>query len=197
MAEKKMQVGSFHHQMTTVKNMDEAIHLYCDVLGLELTSRLIVPNDVLPETVGSQEVWGAEIDHVWEIATLDNGRGAPIELCHPIYPAVIQQGNTEATPVTGTTDYGFTGHTEQGFAVEGIDAWYDWIVENGYRPQSKPWEAAPGCYTFVFYDKEGNIIQLYEDPAHPAIPGWTSVPGMPKGDFRSPQQKALAEKSYK
>ena len=188
MAEKKMQVGSFHHQMTTVKNMDEAIHLYQDVLGLELTSRLIVPNDVLPEKVGSQDIWGSDIDHVWEIATLDNGRGAPIELCHPIYPAVVLMDKS--------TDYGYTGHTEQGFAVEDIHGWYKWIVENGYRPQSEPWEAAPGCFTFVFYDKEGNIIQLYEDPAQPAIPCWTGVPGMPKGDFRSPEQKAMAEKTY-
>lgn len=27
MAEQKMQVGSFHHQMTTVKDMDEAISI--------------------------------------------------------------------------------------------------------------------------------------------------------------------------
>lgn len=40
-------------------------------------------------------------------------------------------------------------------------------------------------------------IQLYEDPGQPAIPHWTSIPGMPKGDFRSPEQKAFCEKSYK
>lgn len=189
MSEKKMQVGSFHHQMTTVKDMDEAIRLYQDVLGLELQSRLIVPNDVLPESVGSTDIWGEDVDHVWEIATLDNGRGAPIELCHPIYPAVELR--------VAENDYGYTGHTEQGFAVEDINGWYAWIVENGYRPQSEPWEAAPGCMTFVFYDREGNIIQLYEDPAQPAVPQWTGVPGMPKGDFRSPEQKALCEKTYK
>lgn len=189
MAEKKMQVGSLHHQMTTVKDMDEGIHLYRDVLGLELTARLIVPNDALADEVGSQEVWGDSVDHVWEIATLDNGKGAPIELCHPIFPEVVL--------CEKTVDYGFTGHTEQGFAVEDINAWYAWIVENGYRPQSEPWETAPGCMTFVFYDKEGNIIQLYEDSEHPAIPRWTSIPGMPKGDFRSPEQKAMCEKTYK
>lgn len=186
---KKMQVGSLHHQMTTVKDMDEAIHLYQDILGLTLTARLIVPNDALSDDVGSEAVWGDGVDHVWEIATLDNGKGAPIELCHPIYPEVVFVGNT--------TDYGFTGHTEQGFAVEDIDAWYQWIVDNGYRPQSEPWETAPGCMTFVFYDKEGNIIQLYEDSEHPVIPRWTTVPGMPQGDFRSPEQKAMCEKTYK
>lgn len=189
MEEKKMQVGSFHHQMTTVKDMDEAIHLYQDVLGLELVSRLIVPNDVLPEKVGSQEIWSDDIDHVWEIATLDNGKGAPIELCHPIYPPVVVMEKS--------TDYGFTGHTEQGFAVKDIHAWYKWIVENGYAPQSEPWEAGVGCFTFAFYDKEGNVIQLYDDPNQPAIPLWTPIPGAPKGDFRSPEQKALAEKSYR
>lgn len=188
MAEKKMQVGSLHHQMTTVKNMDEAIHLYCDVLGLELTSRLIVPNDVLPEDVGSKKVFSDGIDHIWEIATLDNGKGAPIELCHPIWPEVV---------VCNTTDYGYTGHTEQGFAVAGINEWYEYIIANGYRPQSPPWEAAPGCMTFAFYDKEGNVIQLYEDPEQPAVPRWTSIPGMPKGDFRTPDQKAWAESTYK
>ena len=196
--EKKMQVGSFHHQMTTVKDMDEAIHLYRDVLGLELTARIIVPNDALSDDVGSQGVWADGIDHVWEIATLDNGKGAPIELCHPIYPEVVLNGNTDNSPVTGTTDYGFTGHTEQGFAVnDDINEWYKWIVANGYRPQSEPWETSPGCMTFVFYDKEGNVIQLLEDSEHPAIPHWGSIPGMPKGDFRTPEQKAMCEKTYK
>lgn len=194
---KKMQVGSFHHQMTTVKDMDEAIHLYRDVLGLELTSRLFVPNDALPKSVGSKEVWDEDIDHVWEIATLDNGKGAPIELCHPIYPEVVMCNKNATKHCSGTTDYGFTGHTEQGFAVSGIDEWYDWIVENGYRPQSKPWETSPGCMTFVFYDKEGNVIQLFDDPDQPAIPVWACIPGMPKGDLRTPEQKKLAEGTYK
>lgn len=187
--EKKMMVGSLHHQMTTVKDMDEAIRLYSDVLGLTVTARLIVPNDAISDDVGSDAVWGDGVDHVWEIATLDNGKGAPIELCHPIYPPVVK--------VEGTTDYGFTGHTEQSFAVADIWAWYNWIVENGYRPQSEPWETAPNCMTFVFYDKEGNIIQLYEDKEQPAIPRWTSIPGMPQGDFRTPEQKAMCEKTYK
>lgn len=190
MAEKKMQVGSLHHQMTTVKNMDEAVRLYRDVLGLEMTSRSIIPNDILrPEggEGGTKEVFGDDIDHIWEIVTLDNWKGAPIELCHPIYPEVV---------VCNTTDYGFTGHTELGFAVAGIDEWYDWIVENGYRVQSKPWEAAPKCMTFCFYDTEGNVIQLYDDPAQPAIPSWTKM-DFPISDFRTPEQKAWAEDTYK
>jgi hypothetical protein len=44
----------------------------------------------------------------------------------------------------------------------------------------------------VFYDKEGNVIQLYEDPAQPAIPCWTKL-DYPISDFRSPEQKAWAE----
>ena len=112
------------------------IHLYQDVLGLTLNARLMVPNDALSDDVGSEAIWG-DVDHVWEIATLDNGKGAPIELYHPIYPAVVVMDKS--------TDYGFTGHTEQGFAVEDINAWYKWIVDNGYRPQSKPWEAAPAA----------------------------------------------------
>ena len=190
MAEKKMVVDSLHHQMTTVKDMDAAVHLYQDVLGLELTSRLIVPNDILPEDVGSSKVFSDGIDHVWEIATLDNWTGAPIELCHPIFPEVVK--------MAGQTDYGFTGHTEQGFAVTDINAWYDWITQNGYRTQSPVWEAAPGCYTFAFYDTEGNVIQLYEDPRHPAVPSWTKLDfPMPTHDFRTPEQKAWAESTYK
>jgi catechol 2,3-dioxygenase-like lactoylglutathione lyase family enzyme len=187
MAEKKMQVGSLHHQMTTVKDMDEAIHLYQDVLGLKLTARLFVPNDVIEPEIGSQEVWADGIDHIWEIATLDNGKGAPIELCHPIWPAV---------EMVNTSGYGFTGHTEQGFAVEDIDAWYDWIVENGYTPQSKPWPTSPGVKTFCFFDKEGNVIQLTDDSEQPAIPHWPDM-GYPIADFRTPEQKAWAEKTYR
>lgn len=186
---KKMKVGSFHHQMTTVKNMDEAIRLYRDVLGMELISRLIVPNDAIRPAEGeggTKEVFGDGVDHIWEIACLDSGAGAAIELCHPIYPEVAM----------GNTDYGFTGHTERGFAVEDINAWYDWIVENGYHPQSKPWDGGAGCMTFCFYDTEGNVIQLWEDPEHPAIPRWIRMP-LPAADIRTPEQIKWAEDTYK
>ncbi len=192
MAEKKvMKIGSFHHQMTTVKDMDAMIHLYRDVLGMELTSRVVVPDDAIRPADGAEgtkAVMGDDIDRIWEIATLDSNQGACIELCHPIYPPVV------CTPPE-TRGYGYLGHSERGFAVEDIDAWYDWIVENGYVPQSRPWQAGPNSRTFVFFDPEGNMIQLYEDMEHPTIPRWERMCDIV--DLRKPEQIPFIESTYK
>lgn len=174
-----------HHQMTIVKDMDAAIHMYQDVFGMELIGRILVPNDDLDE-VGKEKIWG-DNEHQWEIATLDSGAGALIELCHPIHPQLI-----ESKPEW--KDYGFTGHTEQGFLVDDIDEWYKKIVDAGYRPQSEPWYAGNTLRTFAFYDYEGNVIQLAQDLTNAEVPSWERM--FSTADQRTPEQIEKLKKTY-
>jgi catechol 2,3-dioxygenase-like lactoylglutathione lyase family enzyme len=178
-----------HHQMTTVRDMEAAIHMYRDVFGMELIGRVLVPDttgDGLDE-VGKDKVWG-DNEHQWEIATLDSGAGALIELCHQVHPPL------KVLPPE-LKDYGATGHTEQGFLVDNIDEWYKKIVDAGYRPQSEPWYAGKTLRTFAFYDYEDNVIQLTEDMTKPETPYWDRMFNPP--DTRTPAQIEMLEKTYK
>lgn len=178
-----------HHQMTIVKDMDAAVHMYRDVFGMELVGRVVVPDLDAEgmEDVGKEKVWG-EGERYWEIATLDSGAGALIELCHPVYPP-LELSKPE------WKDYGYTGHTEQGFLVDDIDAWYKKIVNAGYRPQSEPWYAGRTLRTFAFYDYEDNVIQLTEDLTKAEVPSWERMFNPP--DTRTPKRIEMLKKSYK
>lgn len=175
-----------HHQMTIVKDMDAAIHMYRDVFGMELIGRVLVPHDDVDE-VGGEKIWG-DNERQWEIATLDSGAGALIELCHPIHPPLLEKSAKEK-------DYGYTGHCEQGFLVDDIDEWYKKIVEAGYRPQSEPWYGGTNIRTFAFYDYEDNVIQLTEDLTGDEVPAWERM--FSPADQRTPQQIEKLEKTYR
>lgn len=176
----------FHHQMVCVKDMEEAIHLFQDVLGFELVARMVVPDDrFMPEEL-VKENFGQT--HKWEIALFDSNAGALIELTHAIDPPV-QLADPE------WVNYFYTGITELGFMVDGLDAWYKKIVDAGYKTQSEPWPGGISGRTFVFFDKEGNIIQLWEDTTKPDIPHWDRFFDTP--DVRTPEQIELLKKTYR
>ena len=189
-----------HHIMAEVKNMDEAVHLWCDVMGLELRSRIVIAKTadsevgVLSEGVDSamdKAESEEQIASMREIVCLQNNAGVVVELTHNVIPDEI------VTPRENRT-YGAAGYLEFAFLVDDIDAWYDRIVEAGYTPLSDaPWPAGEAQMSFQFYDSEGNIIQLmsYVDGWDiPDLPEW---PGAGAGDQRTDEQIALCEASYK
>lgn len=148
----------WHHMCITVEDMDEAIHLWQDVLGFELTYRGIIPDpDTLADNSHMEDSTEGEEFYQSETATLDSNCGAMMELQRQIHP---EQHNLSFRE----KGYGYTHITEVCMACDDIDYWYNRIVEAGYTPQSEPWISTPsGSRTFVFYDKEGNIIQLWQD----------------------------------
>ena len=78
-----------------------------------------------------------------------------IELQQPLTPLV------KKTP-QDILEYGYTGVTEVALTVTDIDAWFEKIKSAGYKLQTDyVWEA-PIARTFLFYDHDGNIIQLIE-----------------------------------
>lgn len=173
----------FHHQMVSVKDMDEAVHLFQDVLGFELVGRLVVPDeDVLDNTDHF------ESDQLqWEIVTMDSNNGAIIELAHAIRPGI------QETPHE-YLDYFYTGITELGFEVDNLEEWYDKIVALGYKTQPI-FQAGTNNTCFCFWTNEGVIIQLNEDMTKPDVPRWERYFENP--DQRSPQQIEMLQKSYK
>lgn len=152
----------WHHMCITVEDMDEAVHLWRDILGFELTYRGIIPD---PETLASNEHMADSMEdedfYQSETVTMDNPGGAMIEFQKQMHPKQVVLPNREH-------GYGYTHIVELCMAVDDIDAWYKKITGAGYQAQSEPWVATPsGSRTFVFYDKEGNIIQLWQDANGP------------------------------
>jgi uncharacterized glyoxalase superfamily protein PhnB len=147
----------------TVEDMDEAIHLWGDVLGFELLYRGIIPD---PETLASNEHMADSMEdedfYQSETVCMDSNNGAMVEFQRQIHP------KQHVLPFR-EHGYGYTHIVELGLVVDDIDAWYKKIVDAGYTPQSEPWVSAPsGSRTFVFYDKEGNVIQLWQEANPPA-----------------------------
>lgn len=173
----------FHHQMVSVKDMDEAIHLFQDVLGFELVARLVVPDD---DVLSNVDHFG-DNQFQWEIVTLDSNHGAIIELAHAIKPGI------QETPHE-YLDYFYTGITELGFEVDDLEAWYKKISDLGYKHQPI-FQMATTSKSFVFWTNEGVIIQLNEDMTKPDVPRWERYFDNP--DQRTPQQIEMLKKSYK
>jgi hypothetical protein len=92
------------------------------------------------------------------MALLSSKEGAFIELQECINPQI------QKTPEENLR-YGHTGIHELGLLVDGIDAWYDKIKAAGYRMQTDyVWACANLGRSFLFYDQDGNMIQIWESP---------------------------------
>ena len=189
-----------HHVMAEVKNMDSAIHLWCDVMGLDLKSRIVIAktaesqvgvlSEGVDDAMGMADDQEAEIVSMREIVRLQNDTGVVVELTHNVIPDEIE------TPRENRT-YGAAGYLEFAFLVDDIDAWYDRIVEAGYTPLSDaPWPAGPTQLSFQFYDDEGNVIQLMAYIEGEEVPAVNEWPGEGMGDQRTPEQIELCEASY-
>ena len=88
--------------------------------------------------------------------------GAMIELQQPEVPKI------QKTPPENLR-YGHTGIHELGLLVKDIDAWFDKVRAAGYRTQTDyVWDCASIGRSFLFYDQDGNLIQLWESPGEPS-----------------------------
>ena len=158
----------FHHMAVFVSDLDEALRLWIDVLGFELTHRATIPDGRLrePGTRIAQET----LDDIFgvdgaksEMALLTSKDGAMIELQCPSTPAI------EKTPPENLR-YGHTGIHELGLQVENIEQWFEKIRAAGYQTQTDYiWPWAGTGKSFLFYDADGNLIQFCEQRG---LPSW-------------------------
>ena len=64
--------------------------------------------------------------------------------------------------------YGYTGFGELGLLVKDIDGWFEKVRAAGYRTQTEfVWRCANLGQSFLFYDHDGNMIQLMEKDGEP------------------------------
>lgn len=153
----------FHHMALFVSDLEEAIHLWRDVMGFDLVVQTEIPDG--PKPGPDTYMYPELLDDIFKVkgarskmALLSSEQGALIELQECQVPAI------EATPPEKLR-YGHTGIHELGLLVEDIDAWFEKVRAEGYETQTEyVWQCASIGRSFLFYDKDGNMIQLWENP---------------------------------
>jgi catechol 2,3-dioxygenase-like lactoylglutathione lyase family enzyme len=159
----------FHHMAIFVSDLDEAIHLWRDVMGFDLNFRRTIPDGAGPGP--DTFMYPALLDDIFKVkgarsrmALLSSKQGALIELQQCENPAI------ERTPPEKHR-YGHTGFHELGLLVDDIDAFFAKVRAAGYQTQTEyVWTCANLGRSFLFYDRDGNMIQIWENARSEA--GW-------------------------
>lgn len=152
----------FSHICFIVSDMEEAKKLWCDVLGFKISCETMLPDGDGPDKWFNQQTLD-DIFHVKDskskMAILYNDKGLSIELQQPINPAPVKTPKADL-------QYGNTGIHEFALDVKNIDEWYEKVKAAGYEMQTPyVWTTIGGSRSFLFYDFDGNMIQLIETPS--------------------------------
>ncbi len=147
-----------------VADIEAAIGLWRDVLGFTLIKDDIVPDGREPGP--RVYLTPALLDDIFKVkdarsrmAILVSDEGAIIELQQCERPPI------ERTPPERLR-YAHTGIHELGLVVDDIDAWFARVRDAGYATQTEyVWPVGDFGRSFIFYDAEGNMIQLWEHTA--------------------------------
>jgi catechol 2,3-dioxygenase-like lactoylglutathione lyase family enzyme len=158
----------FHHMAVFVSDLQQALRLWRDVLGFRVSIEKTIPDG--PERGPDTLMYPALLDDIFKVrgarskmALLTSEDGALIELQQCEVPRI------QRTPPENLR-YGHTGFHELGLLVENIDAWFEKVRASGYRTQTEyVWTCASLGRSFLFYDDDGNMIQMWEQAA---TAGW-------------------------
>lgn len=160
----------FHHMCIVTTDLEQSIAFWRDLMGFSLEVQMDLPDAA---TAGPRTFCDARLmDDAFEtkgsrsrMALLSSSEGALIELQEPQKPGV------ERTPDSGLR-YRNSGIHELGLTVVDIDAFFAKVKAAGYRTQTDyVWSSATAGRSFIFFDNEGNMIQLWE-PSGQAM-SWT------------------------
>ena len=158
----------FHHMAVFVSDLQRALRLWRDVLGFGVAIDKTIPDGAGPgpDTIMYPQL----LDDIFKVrgarskmALLSSADGALIELQECEVPKI------QRTPPENLR-YGHTGFHELGLLIEDIDGWFAKIRAAGYQTQTEyVWQCANLGRSFLFYDDDGNMIQMWEQAA---VTGW-------------------------
>jgi catechol 2,3-dioxygenase-like lactoylglutathione lyase family enzyme len=158
----------FHHMAVFVSDLEEAIHLWRDVMGFKVIVDRTIPDGDGPGP--DTYMYPKLLDDIFKVkgarskmALLASEEGALIELQQCEVPKIRK------TPPENLR-YGHTGFHELGLLVDDIDAFFEKVRAAGYETQTEyVWQCADIGRSFLFYDKDGNMIQIWQ---HAGAAGW-------------------------
>lgn len=147
-----------HHVCLVVKNIDDSLMLYRDLLGFRPYLDMEIPN---PEAGFFDQ---QTLDDIFKIkgaksrmVMAKSKEGTMLEMQQPMVPDVQLVPKEQLR-------YGFVGFHELAFTVDDIDNWYEKIKVAGYEMQTKYiWSVGGVVKSFLFYDVDGNMVQMIEE----------------------------------
>ena len=154
----------FHHMAVFVNDMAKALRLWRDVMGFRVIFDAEIPDGdnpgpgiyMTPELL--DDIFGVKGARSHMVLVISDDQ-AIIELQQCLNPAIQQ------TPKENLR-YAHTGVHELGLCVDDIDHWFTKIKQAGYELQTDYiWLCAGIGRSFLFYDDDGNMIQLWEHNA--------------------------------
>lgn len=151
----------YHHVAVFVSDMDESLKFYRDLLGFDVALDTMIPDGpgegTLVDPALLDDIFKVQGSKARSVLLVSNeSTDSLLELLQPIVPKV------QRTPPEQRR-YGNTGISELAFAVPDVDAWFEKVRTAGYETQTEyVWETAGMVKTFLFYDPDGNMIQLCE-----------------------------------
>ncbi|NMO04688.1 VOC family protein [Gordonia sp. TBRC 11910] len=151
----------YHHIAVFVSDAEESLKLYRDILGFKVVTDTIIPDR--PEgTFFDQKT----LDDIFKVEGSKSRMvllappevdGTFLEFQQPLNPPVQRKPKE-------TLRYAHTGISELGFEVTDIDQWFEKVRSAGYETQTEyVWEAGGIVRSFLFYDPDGNMVQLCEN----------------------------------
>jgi len=157
----------FHHMAIFVSDMNKAVRLWRDVLGFDVAVETTIPDGDGPGP--NTFMYPKLLDDIFKVkgarskmVLLTSKDGAMIELQQCEVPKI------QRTPPENL-QYGHTGVHELGLIVDDIDGWFKKVREAGYTTQTDyVWQCASIGKSFLFYDDDGNMIQLWEQLGEPS-----------------------------
>lgn len=156
--QKLVPVLGFHHVCLVVSDIERSLALYRDTLGLSVYLDTVIPD--VEQALFAQQTLD-DIFHVngakSRMVMLTSPSGAKIELQQPQTPRVHKTDRK-------ALGYGLTGIAELAFGVNGIESWFERIRTAGYETQTEyVWSVGGRLKSFLFYDSDGNMMQLCEE----------------------------------
>jgi len=151
----------FHHMAIMVSDLAEAIHLWRDVLGFELVVETVIPDGAVP---GPKTLIHAQLlDDIFKV----KGARSKMGWLRSAEGAMIELQECENPPIQRTPPkhlrYAHTGIHELGLEVQDVDRWFKTIRDAGYETQTDyVWWSGNFARSFLFYDRDGNMIQLWQ-----------------------------------
>ena len=141
------------HTGITVKNLEQSLAFWRDVLGFEYSHSAKQSGEMAEQITG---VKGAEL----KLAVVKSGSGHKIELLEYIAPA-DRKKNFDVRPCD-------VGHIHVALTVENLDALLGTIAASGWKSAGKPQtlETGPNAGKRVIYvrDPDGTTIEFMEIP---------------------------------
>jgi len=151
----------FHHMCIVTTNIDRQIEMWRDLMDFELAAKLEIPDGdkwspgVMAPRALLEDLYKVPGATATVAVMISKGR-AMIELLEPHIPQTVQTPKDQL-------GYTHTGIHELGLVLEGIDEFFEKVRIQGYKTQTEyVWPCSNMGKTFLFYDPDGNLIQIWE-----------------------------------